>query len=107
MSKRPPKLQPQPLPPPPPPAGALFKARFLGYAVGLLPIFGMLLLFRRAGPQWVGLLLSAAGFYLSVQLQQSARKRFPYDFKNREEWLALGLYTALVLAVVVGISYWS
>ncbi|TGE29272.1 hypothetical protein [Hymenobacter metallicola] len=107
MPKRPPKLQPQPPLPPPPPAWGLFKARFLGYVVGLLPIFGMLLLFRRAGPQWVGLLLSTAGLYFSIQLQQAAQKRFPYNFKNREEWLALGLYSALVLAVVVAVSSWQ
>ncbi|UOQ50828.1 hypothetical protein [Hymenobacter cellulosivorans] len=106
MATKVPKSPPK-LPLPPPPAGALFKARFLGYAVGLLPIFGMLLLFRRAAPQWVGLLLSTAGLYFSVQLQQAAQKRFPYDFKNREEWLALGVYSLLVVVIVIAVSYWQ
>lgn len=108
MPKRPPKSQPQPkLPPPPAPAGALFKARFVGYLVGLLPIVGMLLLFRHTMPQWVGIILTTSGLYFSVQLQQAAQKRFPYDFKHREEWLALGMYTLLVVVLVLSIPYWG
>ncbi|WP_262713038.1 hypothetical protein [Hymenobacter elongatus] len=44
MSKLP--LTSQPKSHTPPPAWSLFKARLLGYLVGLLPIVGMLLLFR-------------------------------------------------------------
>jgi hypothetical protein len=104
MPKRPPK--PQPLPPLPTPPGALFKARFLGYLVGLLPMVGMLLLFRHILPQWVGLMLTTGGLYFSIQLQQAAQKRFPYDFKNRGEWLALGIYAVLVAALAVSVAYW-
>ncbi|TGE25072.1 hypothetical protein E5K00_07700 [Hymenobacter aquaticus] len=107
MPKRPPKPQLPPKLPPPPPAGALFRARFLGYLVGLLPIVGMmLLLLRPAVPQWVGLLLTTAGLYFSIQLQQAAVRRFAYNFSNREEWLALGLYAAVVAALVLSIPYW-
>ncbi|PJJ59810.1 hypothetical protein [Hymenobacter chitinivorans] len=105
MTKKAPKPQPQL--PPPPPAGALFKARFLGYLVGLLPIVGMLLMFRNLVPQWLALMLTMAGLYFSVQLQQAARQRFAYDFKNREEWLALGVYVALLVALMVGAFYWQ
>ncbi|MCB2407970.1 hypothetical protein [Hymenobacter lucidus] len=104
MAKKPPK--PQPLPPPPATPAALFKARFPGYVVGLLPMLGMLLLFRQTVPQWVALLLTTGGLYLSILLQQAARKRVPYDFRNPGEWLALGIYAALVGAFVLGMQYW-
>ncbi|MCB2378958.1 hypothetical protein LGH70_15260 [Hymenobacter sp. BT635] len=107
MPKKPPKAQPQPLlPPPPAPPAALFKARILGYLVGLLPMIGMLLLFRQAVPQWVALALTAGGLYFSIQLQQAAQKRFAYDFKNRGEWLALGVYALVVAALALSIPYW-
>ncbi|SHJ58619.1 hypothetical protein SAMN02745146_3445 [Hymenobacter daecheongensis DSM 21074] len=44
-------------------ARARFKARLLGYTIGLLPIVGMLLLFRQTVPQWAALGLTAGGLY--------------------------------------------
>jgi|GEM_PF-4602498 len=85
---------------------ALFQARLLGYLVGLLPMGGMLLLFRNTVPQGLALGLTAGGLYFSMLLQQKAQKRFPYNFRDRGEWLALGVYVVLVVALVVGVQYW-
>ncbi|WP_345110983.1 hypothetical protein [Hymenobacter algoricola] len=79
---------------------ALFRARLLGCLVGLLPMVGLLLLLRQAVPQGVALGLTAGGLNFSVLQQQKARKQFPYN--SRGEWLALGMYAALVVAV----QYW-
>ncbi|WP_262713039.1 hypothetical protein [Hymenobacter elongatus] len=37
---------------------------------------------------------------------QKAQKQFSYDFRDRGEWLALGVYAALVVLLVVGVQYW-
>jgi hypothetical protein len=85
---------------------ALFKARLLGYLVGLLPIVGIVLLLRRVVPQGLALGLMAGGLYFSMLVQQKAQKQFPYNFRDQGEWLALGLYAALVVLLVVGVQYW-
>jgi hypothetical protein len=84
---------------------ALFRARLLGYVVGLLPIVGMLLLVRNALPQGLALGLTAGGLYFSMLVQQKAQRRFPYNFRDRGEWLALGVYLVLVVLLIVGVQY--
>jgi len=79
----------------------LFTACLFGYLVGLLPLVALLLMFRQVIPQGLGLGLSAFGFLVSYWVQQRARTLFPYDFKNRAEWLALGIYVAVVVAMLV------
>ena len=85
---------------------ALFQSRLLGYLVGLLPIVGMLLLYRQVIPQGLGLGLTAGGLYFSMLVQQKAQKRFPYNFRDRGEWLALVVYMALVAGLVISVRYW-
>ncbi|KAA9339273.1 hypothetical protein F0P96_01210 [Hymenobacter busanensis] len=80
---------------------ALFKARLLGYLVGIVPLLALLLLFRQVLPSTVALVLVMLGTFASVVVQQRVRLRFPYDFKRREEWWALGAYTLVVLVVTV------
>lgn len=80
---------------------SLFTARLLGYLIGLLPLVALLLMFRQVIPQGLGLGLTAFGFLVSYWVQQRARTRFPYDFKNRAEWLALGVYVAVVVAMLL------
>ncbi|MCC3158511.1 hypothetical protein LJ737_14770 [Hymenobacter sp. 15J16-1T3B] len=97
-SKRPatkPTLAPAPAVQP----AALFRARLLGYLVGLLPLLALLLMFRQVLPSNVALAVVFVGFMASVWLQQRIRQRFPYDFKQRAEWWALGTYALLVVAV--------
>jgi hypothetical protein len=79
----------------------LFTARLLGYLVGLVPLVALLLMFQKAIPQGLGLALSAGGMVISIWMQQQARTRFPYDFKQRAEWLALGVYAAVVIGIVL------
>jgi hypothetical protein len=86
---------------PPVTAAALFKARLLGYLVGLLPLLALLLMFRQLLPSPVALSLVFIGFMASVWVQQRIRQRYPYDFSRRAEWLALGAYTLVVVAVTV------
>lgn len=82
--------------------------RLLGYLVGLVPLVALLLLFRQVIPQTLGLGLSAGGMLVSIWVQQAAQKRFPYDFKNRQEWLALGVYAGLVIGIVVLVQlFWQ
>ncbi|OON65672.1 hypothetical protein [Hymenobacter sp. CRA2] len=92
------KAKPQPLPPPPP-TSALFRARLLGYLVGLVPLLALLLMFRQVLPSQVALAVVFIGFMASVWVQQRIRQRYPYDFSRRAEWWALGAYTAVVVAV--------
>jgi len=82
----------------------LFTARLLGYLVGLVPLGVLLLLFRQTIPQPIGLGLVAAGFMGSIWLQQRARARFPYNFKDRAEWLALGIYAVSVSAILLAFN---
>ncbi|GAB3823491.1 hypothetical protein [Hymenobacter jeollabukensis] len=103
MAKRPTKRRPAPTPAPVPeiqPA-ALFRARLLGYLVGLLPLLALLLMFRQVLPSNVALAVVFIGFMASVWLQQRVRQRYPYDFSRRAEWWALGAYTVIVVAVTV------
>ena len=79
----------------------LFTARLLGYLVGLLPLVALLLMFRQVLPSQVALGVVLVGFMASVWVQQRIRQRFPYDFKQRAEWLALGAYTLIVVGVTV------
>lgn len=79
----------------------LFAARLLGYLIGLLPLVALVLMFRQVIPQGLGLGLTAFGFLASYWVQQRARTLFPYDFKNRAEWLALGIYVAVVVAMLL------
>jgi hypothetical protein len=78
---------------------ALFQVRLLGYLVGLIPLVALLLMFRQMLPSTVGLVLVFVGFMASVWVQQRARQQYPYDFKNRAEWLALGAYTLIVVLI--------
>ena len=78
-----------------------FTARLLGYLVGLVPLAMLLLLFRQRVPQGLGLGLVAGGFLASIWAQQRARALFPYDFKDRAEWLALGVYVVLVVGLLL------
>jgi hypothetical protein len=96
-----PSAKPAPTPPPVSPV-ALFRARLLGYLVGLVPLLALLLMFRQVLPSNVALGLVLVGFMASVWVQQRIRQRFPQDFKQRAEWLALGTYTLLVVLVAVG-----
>jgi hypothetical protein len=105
MPKRAPKPEPQTKPPTPQPPASLFKTRLLGYLVGLLPIVGILLLLKHAVPQGVALGLMAGGLYFSTLVQQKAQKRFAYNFRDRGEWLALGVYAALVVVLIVVVQY--
>jgi hypothetical protein len=86
----------------------LFATRLLGYLVGLVPLVALLLLFRQSLPQTLALGLATGGTVVSVWVQQAARKRYPYNFKNPGEWWALGVYAALVVGiiVVVQLTWW-
>ncbi|RAK69390.1 hypothetical protein [Hymenobacter edaphi] len=101
MPKKPAKRRPASTPAPPPPVqrAALFRARLLGYLVGLVPLLALLLMFRQVLPSQVALGLVLVGFLASVWVQQRIRQRFPHDFKQRAEWLALGAYTLIVVAL--------
>ena len=102
MPKKPakrPAAQLSPAAPPPVQPAALYRARLLGYLVGLVPLLALLLMFRQVLPSNVALAVVFIGFMASVWLQQRIRQRFPYDFKQRAEWLALGTYTLLVVLV--------
>ncbi|MBC6988819.1 MULTISPECIES: hypothetical protein [Hymenobacter] len=79
----------------------LFTARLMGYLVGLLPLVALLLLFRQAIPQTPGLILAAGGTFASIWVQQQARNKYPYDFKQRAEWLALLVYALVVIGIVL------
>ena len=82
-----------------------FTARLLGYLVGLVPLTLLLLLFRQRVPQGVGAgAWVAGGFLASIWAQQRARALFPYDFKGRAEWLALGVYVALVVGLLLAFN---
>jgi hypothetical protein len=86
----------------------LFTTRLLGYLVGLVPLVALLLLFRQAVPQTLALGLATGGTVVSVWVQQAARKRYPYNFKDPGEWWALGVYAALVVGIIVLIQvYWN
>ncbi|RTQ48935.1 hypothetical protein EJV47_15185 [Hymenobacter gummosus] len=103
-AKKPPKrpaTKPTPAPPPSIQPAALFRARLLGYLVGLVPLLALLLMFRQLLPSPVALGLVLVGFMASVWVQQRIRQRYPHDFKQRAEWLALGAYTLLVVLVAV------
>jgi hypothetical protein len=79
----------------------LFTARLLGYLVGLLPLLALLLMFRQLLPTQVALAIVFIGFMASVWVQQRIGQRFPYDFRQRAEWWALGAYVLIVVAVTV------
>lgn len=97
-SKKRPAANSAPVPAPVQPA-ELYRARLLGYLVGLLPLLALLLMFRQVLPSNVALGVVFIGFMASVWLQQRIRQRYPYDFSRRAEWWALGTYTLIVVAV--------
>lgn len=103
MSKKPeakrPTSTPIVVPPPPVQPAALYRARLLGYLVGLVPLLALLLMFRQIVPSQVALVFVFIGFMASVWLQQRIRQRHPYDFKQRAEWWALGTYFLVVVGV--------
>lgn len=88
-----------PAPPPPVQPAELYRARLLGYLVGLVPLLALLLMFRQILPSNVALGVVFIGFMASVWLQQRIRQRYPYDFKQRVEWWALGTYFLVVVAI--------
>lgn len=89
-------------------SSSLFTTRLLGYLVGLVPLVALLLLFRQAVPQTLALGLATGGTVVSVWVQQAARKRYPYNFKDPGEWWALGVYAALVVGIIVLVQiYWQ
>lgn len=103
MPKKPakrPAAKPTPVLPTPIQPADLYRARLLGYLVGLVPLLALLLMFRQLVPSNVALAVVFIGFMASVWLQQRIRQRFPYNFKQRAEWWALGTY----FLVVVGIT---
>ncbi|GAB2955636.1 hypothetical protein GCM10027048_21890 [Hymenobacter coalescens] len=108
MPKKPIQRRPTPTPAPPPKVrpAALFRARLLGYLVGLVPLLALLLLFRQVLPASVALAIVLVGFMASVWVQQRIRQRFPYDFKQRAEWLALGAYSLLVVVITAVYLGW-
>ncbi|KUG07198.1 hypothetical protein [Solirubrum puertoriconensis] len=80
----------------------------MGYLIGLVPLVALLLMFRQILPSNIALGIVLVGFMASVMVQQRIRQRYPYNFKERAEWWALGTYTALVvLLTVVLLSFWS
>ena len=86
----------------------LFTTRLLGYLVGLVPLVALLLMFRQAIPQTLALGLTTGGMVVSVWVQQAARKRYPYNFKDPGEWWALGVYAALVIGMIVLVQvFWQ
>lgn len=86
---------------------SLFAARLLGYIIGLVPLIALLLMFRQVIPQTLALGLMGAGVMGSLWVQQQLKAKFPYNFKDRSEWLALGLYAVLVVGIILLIQFLS
>lgn len=73
----------------------------LGYLIGLVPLIALLLMFRQLLSQTLALGLMGVGVMASLWVQQRVRAKFPFDFRAQGEWLALELYTVLVVVVTV------
>ena len=87
------------------PTTGLFQARLLGYLVGLIPLFALLLMFRQIIPETVALVAVMLGTMASVLVQQRVRKKYAFNFRNRAEWLALGVYSLIVIGLTLAFFY--